>query len=151
MDDNGIVKKVDGVLDQWLKDNISWMRAQHRLKGFKFQTDNGEFNSEACKDLVASHWGKLITNCPYSPATTSIIERSWRTIKEMVTVMLLHCGMAEHFWEEMTLYAVDIYNRAPPAKPNGTGLRQSPFEKMHGEIPSLDDFRPFGCRGYALK
>ena len=32
-------KKVDGVLDQWLKDNIPWMRAQHGLKGFKFQTD----------------------------------------------------------------------------------------------------------------
>ena len=41
-------KNADGVLDQWLKDNIPWMRAQHGLKGFKFQTDNGEFNSKAC-------------------------------------------------------------------------------------------------------
>ena len=37
------------------------------------------------------------------------------------------------------------------AKANRAGLRQSPFEKMHGGIPSIDDFRPFGCRGYALK
>ena len=59
-------KKVDGVLDQCLKDNIPWMRAQHGLKGFKFQTDNGEFNSKAYKDLVAASGGKLITNCPYS-------------------------------------------------------------------------------------
>ena len=29
-------KAVDGVLAQWLKDNIPWMRAQHGLKGFKF-------------------------------------------------------------------------------------------------------------------
>ena len=35
-------------------------------------------------------------------------------------------------------------------KANRADLRQSPFEKMHGEIPSLDDYRPFGCRGYAL-
>ena len=68
----------------------------------------------------------------------------------MTTVMLLHCGMAEHFWEEVTLYAVDIYNRVPPANPNLIGLRQSPFEKVHRETQALDDFRPFGCRGYAL-
>ena len=34
----------------------------------------------------------------------------------MATVMLLHCGMAEHFWEEANLYAVDMYNRVPPAR-----------------------------------
>ena len=111
-----------------MKDNIPWMRAQHGLKGFKFQTDNGEFNSKACKDLVAASGGKLITNCPYSPETMSIIERSWRTIREMASV----------------------YNRVPPAKAKRAGLRQSPFDKMHGEIPSLDDFHPFGCWGYAL-
>ena len=72
---------------------------------FKFQTDNVEFNSKACKDLVAAHGGKLITNCAYSPETISIIERSWRTIVD-----------------EATLYAVNIYNRVPPAKPNKAGL-----------------------------
>ena len=61
--------EVDGVLEQWLKENFRWMRAQHGLKGFKFQTDNGEFNNKACKDLVAASGGKLITNCPYSPET----------------------------------------------------------------------------------
>ena len=66
------------------------MRAQHGLKSFKFQTDNGDFNSKACKDLVAAFGGKLITNCLYSPETISIIERSYRTMGEMATVMLLH-------------------------------------------------------------
>ena len=69
-------KKVDGVLDRWSNDNILWMRAQHGLKGFKFQTDNKEFNSKACKDLVAEFGGKLIPNCHYSPETMSIIQRS---------------------------------------------------------------------------
>ena len=44
-------KKVDGLLDQWLKDN-NW------LKGVKFQTDNGEFNSKACKNLIDASGGK---------------------------------------------------------------------------------------------
>ena len=56
MDDYGFVN-VDGVLEQWLKDIIPWMMAQHCLKEFKFQTDNGEFNSKACKDLVAASGG----------------------------------------------------------------------------------------------
>ena len=69
-------KKVDGVLGQWLRDTIRWMRAQHGLKVFEFLTDNGEFNSKACKNLVTMHGGRLITNCLYSPENMSIIERS---------------------------------------------------------------------------
>ena len=41
---------------------VDFFNTQHELKGFKFQTDNGEFNSKACKDLVAAFGGKLITN-----------------------------------------------------------------------------------------
>ena len=142
-------KKVDGVLDQWFKDNIPWMRAQHGVKGFKFQ-NIGELNSKACKDLVAASVGKLITNCPHSPETMSIIERSWRTIGEVATVMLLPCGLAENFCEEATLYAGDNYSRVPPAMPNKAGLRQSPFQRLHGKLSSVDELRPFGCRGFAF-
>ena len=84
------------------------MRAHNALLGFMFQTDNGEFNSKACRYLVAASGGKLITNCLSSPETMSIIERSWRTIGQTAIVMLLHCGMAEHLWEVANLYAVDI-------------------------------------------
>ena len=64
--------------------------------------------------------------------------------------MLQHCGLAENFWEEATLYAVDIYNRVTAAKPIKVGPRQRPFEKLYGEIPSLDELRPFGCMGFAF-
>ena len=126
-----------------------WMGAEsashHGLKRFKFQTDNGEFNNKACRDLVAASVKVLITNCPYAPETMSIIRRSWRTIGVMATVMLLRCWLTKNFWEEAIAYAVDIYNRVPPAKANHAGLRQSPFEKLHRE--SLDELRPYGCRG----
>ena len=74
---------MDGEQAQWLNDTIPWMRAQHNLKCFKFQTDIGEFNSKSCKDLVAASGGEFITNCPYPLERMSIIERSWRTIGEM--------------------------------------------------------------------
>ena len=38
-------KKVYGMLEQWLKDTIPWMRAQRELKAFQIQTDNGEFSN----------------------------------------------------------------------------------------------------------
>ena len=53
-------------------------------------------------------------------------------------------------WEEATLYDININYRVPQAKTNRTGLMESPFEELHGEMPSLDDFRPFGCRGYVI-
>ena len=83
------------------------MRARHGLSGFKFQTDNGEFNSKVCKDQIAVFGGKLIINCPYSPETMSIIERYRRTIGQMAPVMLLHCGMAEHF-RKVATYMLSI-------------------------------------------
>ena len=36
-------KKVDDILEQWLKDTISWIRAQHGLNTFEFQAENGIF------------------------------------------------------------------------------------------------------------
>ena len=38
-------KKVDRMLEQWLKDTIPWMRAQHGLKAFQFQTHNDKFGT----------------------------------------------------------------------------------------------------------
>ena len=29
-------------------------------------------------------------------------------------------------------------------------MKLSPFEKLQGEIPSLDELRPFGCMGFAF-
>ena len=111
---------------------------KHGLKGFKFQTDNGVFNSKVCKNLVATHGGKLITNCLNSLETMPTIKRSWRPIGEMAAVMQLHCGIAEHFCKRRPWIFIKEY---PRQKINRTGQRQSPFEKMHGEIPSFDDLR----------
>ena len=53
-------KEVDGVLDQWLKYTISWIKVHHGLKRFKVQTDKGVFKSKACKDLVAASGAYLL-------------------------------------------------------------------------------------------
>ena len=75
------------MLKQWLKKFIPWIMAPHGLKGFRIQTDIGEFNSKACRDLVAASAQSL--SGPEGP-------------------------LAVKFREEATLYTVDIDNRVPP-------------------------------------
>ena len=48
------------------------------------------------------------------------------------------------------MYSVDIYNRVPPAKANRAGIRISPYKKLHGAKPILNELRPFACGGFAL-
>ena len=85
--------------------------------------------------------GSTPYNLSYSPETMSIIERSWRMIGVMATMVLIHCGM-------MTNASID--NLVLPVKADRKGLRQSPFEKLNGVIPSLDELPPFDCRGYTI-
>ena len=51
--------------------------------------------------------------------------------------MLIHSGVAESFWEEATLYTVNIYNRVPSSRANRAGIRTSPYEKLHGAKPIM--------------
>ena len=125
------------------------MGAHHELKAFQFQTDNGEFASRKCRDIVAERGGILVTNAPFFSVTMFIIERSWRIIGEKASGMLIHRGVVESFWEEATLYSVDIYNRMPLTRANGAGIRMTSYEKLHGVKPILNKLRPFGCRGFA--
>ena len=85
--DHGLNEKGYGVSEQWQKDTTPWM---------KFKTHH-EFDSKACHDLVAASGGNLITNASsYPPETT-----------QMDTLMLLHGGLEENFWEVATAYAAD--------------------------------------------
>ena len=112
---------------------------------FNFQTDNGEFKSAKCRGYIKSCTGQLITNAPYSPETMAIVEKSWRTIDEMASVMLLTADLCEEFWEEAANYAVTIHLQLiPPFKPDPKDLRVSPYEKV------CCDLMPFGCRGCVL-
>ena len=95
----------EDMLEQWLKGTISWMRAQHGLKTFQFETDNVEFAIRKCQDLLVEKGGTVFTNAPCFPETISIIERSWSTIGEMTSMMLIQYGVAESlesFWQSPT-------------------------------------------------
>ena len=83
--------KVNEVIDSWLKMDIPMFRIS------KFQTDNEGFKRPKYRESIESCAGKLITNAPYSPETMAIIERSWRTIGEMASFMLLNADLGKVF------------------------------------------------------
>ena len=98
--------------------------------------------------MVQRAGGCFITNAPYTPESMALIERFWRTVHEMATVMLLRSGLGEAFWEDAVTFAVGVYNRVPPSRRDKDSVYRSPHQRLYGEVPKLDDLQPFGCRGY---
>jgi transposase InsO family protein len=58
-------------------------------------SDCGEFNSQKVREYAINSGIQCSTTCPYSPEQNGVIERSWRTLGETATVMLLH-GVNQH-------------------------------------------------------
>ena len=94
-----LVRFKEGEKSAWLlvEDKHPMFQAAHGMVTFKIQSDNGKFKSAKCRELIESCAGQLLTNAPYSPETMAIIERSWRTIEEMASVMPLNADLEEEF------------------------------------------------------
>ena len=73
-------KKVCNIMNTWIHSTTGGSRAR-----------------DVGMDAIELSVGHLITCAPYSPEIISIIERSWRTIGEMESTMLLHAGRGEGF------------------------------------------------------
>eukprot|EP01038_Epipyxis_sp_PR26KG_P014695 gene14695-19743_t len=141
-------KVVTNIVKDFLNEVIPFCRVQHGLKSFIFQSDNGEFSSNAVREMVRSHGGTPQTSSAYCPELQSMIERVWRTIHEMAATMLGASKLPEPFWEYAVLYAVQLYNDLPPTRVPSVGVYASPNEKYNGVRPDLTKYQPFGARAY---
>ena len=45
-------KDVGDILDKWIRSAIPEMRSVHKMVNYQFQTDDGEFKSERCRDAI---------------------------------------------------------------------------------------------------
>ena len=132
-----------------MKQEILRLKARtSEIKDFTIWSDVGEATKHSISDLVNLHGGKMYHSCAYTPETMAVIERLWRTMTEMSSVMLLSSGLSEPFWEDATRYEALLYNRTLRA--TGTpNERKAPCELYDGVEPSMDKCQPFGCRAYA--
>jgi hypothetical protein len=111
-------------------------------------SDCGEFNSQKVREYAINSGIQCSTTCPYSPEQNGVIERSWRTLGEAATAMLLTSGLSETYWEEARKCAGFIHNRLPR---KGNASEKSPYEIFFNKKLHIGYFKVFGSTAYVHK
>jgi Reverse transcriptase (RNA-dependent DNA polymerase)/GAG-pre-integrase domain len=88
---------------------------------------------------------KMKMTAAYCPEANRIAERMNRILLERVRAMLGVANLSKRFWGEALQYAVYVHNRIPTTTKEFWG---TPYARLTGRVPSLEEFRIFGCRAY---
>ncbi|GKF25362.1 retrotransposon protein, putative, ty1-copia subclass, partial [Tanacetum coccineum] len=91
-------------------------------------------------ELCAKHGIRHEFTAPYSPQQNGIPERKNRTLKEMVTAMLISSGMSRDMWGEAILTATYLLNKIPHKD-----KEETLYELWMGRKPSYQYLRVWGC------
>ncbi|GJT49952.1 retrovirus-related pol polyprotein from transposon TNT 1-94 [Tanacetum coccineum] len=83
-------------------------------------------------ELCAKHGIRHEFTAPYSPQQNGIAERKNRTLKEMVTAMLISSGMSQDMWGEAILTATYLLNKIPRKE-----KEETPYELWMGRKPII--------------
>nr|GEZ11644.1 putative ribonuclease H-like domain-containing protein [Tanacetum cinerariifolium] len=78
---------------------------------------------------------------PRTPQQNGIAERKNRTLIEAARTMLADSLLPVPFWAEAVNIAFYVQNRVLVTKP----YNKTPYDLLHGRLPSIGFMRPFGC------
>ncbi|GKA78709.1 retrovirus-related pol polyprotein from transposon TNT 1-94 [Tanacetum coccineum] len=104
------------------------------------RSDRGGKYVASFAELCAKHGIRHEFTAPYSPQQNGIAERKNRTLKEMVTAMLISSGMSQDMWGEAILTATYLLNKIPRKE-----KEETPYELWMGRKPSYQYLRVWGC------
>nr|GFC22254.1 ribonuclease H-like domain-containing protein [Tanacetum cinerariifolium] len=104
--------------------------------------DNGtEFKNSNLNQLYGLKGIKREFSVPRTPQQNGIAERKNRTLIEAARTLLADSLLPIPFWAEEVNTACYVQNRALVTKPHN----KTPYELLHGRLPSIGFMRPFGC------
>ena len=102
----------------------------------------GEFIGEDVIQYCRNKGIRQTFGGPYAPEQQGFVERRNGVLVGMTRAMLYKSMLPKSFWGEGLTSAAYISNRLPVAH------RESPYEKIFGKKPKLDNLRVFGCKSF---
>nr|GFA43005.1 hypothetical protein [Tanacetum cinerariifolium] len=112
------------------------------LKVKIIRCDNGtEFKNADLNQLCGLKGIKREFSVPRTPQQNGIVERKSRTLIEAVRILLADLLFPIPFWAEVVNTACYVQNRVLVTKPHN----KTPYELLHGRLPSIGFMRPFSC------
>ena len=113
----------------------------------KIVNDNGgEYTLNEFGNFIDSSGIFMDFTAPYTPEQNGFSERGNRTTTEKARTLLKQARLPSEFWGEAVSTAVYLENLTPIAK---AGFK-SPHELWHGDAPSYEHLRVFGCLAYVF-
>ena len=108
-----------------------------------FHCDRGkEYISNQFKDFLQNNGIVYNLTSGYAPQSNGIAERFNRTLQDDARPMLNDAKLPSTFWPFAILHSSHTRNRLPHSHLK----RITPFEKLTGEKPKLDQYTVFGCK-----
>ena len=108
-----------------------------------FHCDRGkEYISNQFKDFLQTNGIVYNLTSGYAPQSNGIAERFNRTLQDDARTMLNDAKLPSTFWPFAILHSSHTRNRLPHSHLK----RITPFEKLTGEKPKLDQYTVFGCK-----
>nr|GEV03249.1 putative ribonuclease H-like domain-containing protein [Tanacetum cinerariifolium] len=125
-----------------LKTFITGLEDQLSLKVKVIKSDNAtEFKNSNLNQFCRLKEIKKEFSVPKTPQQNGIAERKNRTLIEAARTMLADSLLPIPFWAEAVHTTCYVQNRVLVTKPHN----KTPYELLHGRIPSIGFMRPFGC------
>nr|GFB79039.1 putative ribonuclease H-like domain-containing protein [Tanacetum cinerariifolium] len=111
-----------------------------KVKVIRFDSET-EFKNSDLNQLCGLKGIKREFSVPRTPQQNGIAERKNRTLIEAARTLLADSLLPIPFWAEAVNTACYVQNRVLVTKPHN----KTPYELLHGRLPSIGFMRPFGC------
>nr|GEY86479.1 putative ribonuclease H-like domain-containing protein [Tanacetum cinerariifolium] len=116
-----------------------------RLSDVNFKTINKLVKGNLVRGLPTKFCGlkgiKREFSVPRTPQQNGIVERKNRTLIEAARTLLVDSLLPIPFWAEAVNTTCYVQNRVLVTKPHN----KTPYELLHGRLPSIGFMRPFDC------
>lgn len=126
-----------GAISRWA--NIT----NHKCKTL-FTDRGGEYIGDDFKLWCAQKGITHDKSVPRTPKQNGKAERLNQTLNNHVRAMLLHYNLPKCLWAHALLYAASIHNVVLKKR-----LQVTPHQAFHHRVPSVHNFRTFGCKVFA--